>query len=72
MDRNLLHISYESGVLEDPWFDPSAPENEMFSSATHRRMLGSGRISGAGLPKGGVYRAEWRRPLTPLQVMEAE
>ena len=21
MDRNLLHISYESGVLEDPWFD---------------------------------------------------
>ncbi|MEC0183465.1 MULTISPECIES: argininosuccinate synthase [Paenibacillus] len=31
MDRNLLHISYESGVLEDPWFDPSAPENkEMF------------------------------------------
>ncbi|CAM3339893.1 MULTISPECIES: argininosuccinate synthase [Saccharibacillus] len=30
-DRNLLHISYESGVLEDPWFDPSAPENkEMF------------------------------------------
>ncbi|WP_159885460.1 argininosuccinate synthase [Paenibacillus puerhi] len=31
MDRNLLHISYESGVLEDPWFDPSAKENkEMF------------------------------------------
>ncbi|MGW8443685.1 argininosuccinate synthase [Paenibacillus sp. S33] len=28
MDRNLLHISYESGVLEDPWFDPSASENK--------------------------------------------
>jgi argininosuccinate synthase len=26
MDRNLLHISYESGVLEDPWFDASGPE----------------------------------------------
>jgi argininosuccinate synthase len=26
MDRNLLHISYESGVLEDPWFDASARE----------------------------------------------
>ncbi|PYJ22888.1 MAG: argininosuccinate synthase [Verrucomicrobia bacterium] len=25
-DRNLLHISYESGVLEDPWFDASSPE----------------------------------------------
>lgn len=27
-DRNLPHISYESGVLEDPWFDPSADENK--------------------------------------------
>ncbi len=25
-DRNLLHISFESGVLEDPWFDASAAE----------------------------------------------
>ncbi len=28
MDRNLLHISYESGILEDPWFDSSSPENK--------------------------------------------
>jgi argininosuccinate synthase len=26
MDRNLLHISYESGALEDPWFDASSKE----------------------------------------------
>jgi len=26
MDRNLLHISYESGLLEDPWFDASSKE----------------------------------------------
>ena len=26
MDRNLLHISYESGLLEDPWFDATDPE----------------------------------------------
>ena len=26
MDRNLLHISFESGILEDPWFDASGPE----------------------------------------------
>jgi argininosuccinate synthase len=25
MDRNLLHISFESGMLEDTWFDASAP-----------------------------------------------
>lgn len=24
MDRNLLHISFEGGVLEDPWFDASS------------------------------------------------
>lgn len=27
MDRNLLHISYEAGILEDPWFDPTTEEN---------------------------------------------
>jgi argininosuccinate synthase len=26
MDRNLLHISFESGTLEDPWFDASSEE----------------------------------------------
>src|SRR6188472_565163 len=28
MDRNLLHISYEAGVLEDPWFDPTTKANK--------------------------------------------
>lgn len=28
MDRNLLHISYEAGILEDPWFDPTTPQNK--------------------------------------------
>ena len=26
MDRNLLHISYEAGILEDPWFDAGDPK----------------------------------------------
>jgi len=31
MDRNLLHISFESGILEDPWFDSSTESNrDMF------------------------------------------
>src|SRR5688500_14116817 len=25
MDRNLLHISFEAGILEDPWLDASGP-----------------------------------------------
>lgn len=28
MDRNLLHISYEAGILEDPWFDPTLEDNK--------------------------------------------
>ncbi len=31
MDRNLLHISYEGGVLEDPW---RAPDKDMFLLTT--------------------------------------
>ena len=31
MDRNLLHISYEGGILEDPW---NAPKKEMFLLTT--------------------------------------
>lgn len=31
MDRNLLHISFEAGILEDPWLDASAPAHrEMY------------------------------------------
>lgn len=28
MDRNLLHISFEAGILEDPWTDMFAPEHK--------------------------------------------
>jgi len=34
MDRNLLHISYEAGILEDPWFDPTVPENKAMFKTT--------------------------------------
>ncbi len=34
MDRNLLHISYEAGILEDPWFDPTVPENKSMFKLT--------------------------------------
>ncbi|MGD0539161.1 MAG: argininosuccinate synthase [Verrucomicrobiota bacterium] len=27
-DRNLLHISFEAGILEDPWMDAFAPANK--------------------------------------------
>jgi argininosuccinate synthase len=28
MDRNLMHISFEAGILEDPWMDVFAPEHK--------------------------------------------
>jgi argininosuccinate synthase len=31
MDRNLLHVSYEGGVLEDPWYEP---DEDMFLTTT--------------------------------------
>ncbi len=34
MDRNLLHVSYEAGILEDPWFDPTTPENKAMFKMT--------------------------------------
>jgi len=30
MDRNLLHISYEAGILEDPWFDSYDLKNRSY------------------------------------------
>jgi argininosuccinate synthase len=30
MDRNLLHISYEAGILEDPWLDAGDPKFRNF------------------------------------------
>jgi argininosuccinate synthase len=35
MDGNLLHISYEGGILEDPW---EAPPEDMFTLTTSPRL----------------------------------
>ncbi|MFO7725788.1 MAG: argininosuccinate synthase [Oceanipulchritudo sp.] len=34
MDRNLLHISFEAGILEDPWFDATKAENKSIFKLT--------------------------------------
>ena len=70
-DRNLLHISYESGVLEDPWFDASSKE-----------MRGMYKLSAA--PEDAPNKPEYielefeqgncvavnGKPLSPLGVMQ--
>ncbi|CAM4394787.1 argininosuccinate synthase [Saccharibacillus endophyticus] len=70
-DRNLLHISYESGVLEDPWFDPSAPENkEMFLlSADPQDAPDEPEMLEIEFEKGNAIALNGEK-LSPLQVMD--
>ncbi|MCM3786640.1 argininosuccinate synthase [Neobacillus mesonae] len=71
MDRNLLHISYESGVLEDPWFDASAPENtEMFLlSNSPEDAPDEAEYLDLEFDKGNCVALNGEQ-LSPLQVME--
>ena len=48
MDRNLLHISYEAGILEDPWFDPDDEGQQ-------------GHVQALGLARGRARPARVRR-----------
>ena len=66
MDRNLLHISYEAGILEDPWMDAFAPE------AT--RTCSSSACSPEDAPdKAGIRHARFReRQLRRRERQDAE
>jgi len=70
-DRNLLHISYESGVLEDPWFDASAPENkEMFLlSVDPQDAPNEPEMLEIEFEKGNAVALNGEK-LSPLQVMD--
>src|SRR5437867_2778654 len=82
MDRNLLHISYESGVLEDPWFDASslemrsmyklsvAPEEAPDESEYIELQFDRGNcVNVAHAPRLRDSEAQ-ARTLTPLQVLQ--
>src|SRR6187399_1703464 len=73
MDRNLLHISYEAGILEDPWYDSFDPKKNRDYFTTL-----------SVLPEDAPDKAEYvtldfvkgdciavnGKPMTPLQVMK--
>ena len=40
MDRNLLHISFESGVLEDTWYDATGEESRDIQLAADLTQTG--------------------------------
>ncbi|MEP7016359.1 MAG: argininosuccinate synthase [Verrucomicrobiota bacterium] len=80
MDRNLLHISYESGVLEDPWFDASAPEmRDMYKLSVapedgpnepEHVDLAFDKGNCVNVTIGGTASAPSPVTMTPLQVMQ--
>lgn len=70
MDRNLLHISYEAGVLEDPWFDAFAPGNRDMFRLTCAPEAAPERPQIVTLEflRGDCVAVDGR-PMNPLQVM---
>jgi argininosuccinate synthase len=72
MDRNLLHISYEAGILEDPWFDPTAPGNEdMFKlSVSPEKAPDEAETVELEFEKGDCVAVNGKR-LTPAGVLRA-
>ncbi|MFD2615575.1 argininosuccinate synthase [Paenibacillus gansuensis] len=71
MDRNLLHISFESGMLEDPWFDASSEENEgmYVLSVSPERAPDAAEYAELEFERGDCVAVNGVK-LDPLQVME--
>jgi argininosuccinate synthase len=71
MDRNLLHISYEAGILEDPWFDAFAPANkDMFRlSAAPEDAPAIPQMVTLDFARGNCVAVNGR-PLTPYGVLK--
>jgi len=72
MDRNLLHISFEAGILEDPWMDAFAPGNkEMFKlSVAPEDAPNKPEYVTLDFEKGNCTALNGK-PLNPLGVMKA-
>jgi argininosuccinate synthase len=72
MDRNLLHISYEAGMLEDPWFDAFAPKNKDMFRLTRDPADAPDRAGMVELEfeRGDCVAVNGKR-MSPLKVMRA-
>ncbi|MFC5700829.1 argininosuccinate synthase [Cohnella faecalis] len=70
-DRNLLHISFESGMLEDPWFDSSAADVEdmYVLSVSPEKAPDQGEYVELDFEAGNCVAVNGNK-LSPLEVME--
>ena len=71
MDRNLLHISYEAGMLEDPWLDATHPDyKDMYKlSVSPEDAPDQPEYVTLSFEKGDVVALDGKA-MSPLQVME--
>ena len=71
-DRNLLHISFEAGILEDPWLDASTPEHrEMYKlSVSPEEAPDKPEYVTVEFERGNCVAVNGKR-LDPLGVMKA-
>jgi len=73
MDRNLLHISYEAGILEDPWYDSYDLKNRAYFntlSVFPEDAPNKPEFVTLEFVKGDCVRVNGRK-LSPLGVMQA-
>jgi len=67
MDANLLHISYEGGVLEDPW---AGPEDDMWRwTVSPENAPGVATVIELSFEKGDIIAIDGQA-MSPAQVME--
>ena len=67
MDANLLHISYEGGVLEDPW---AGPDDDMWRwTASPEKAPDTATIIELSFEKGDIVAIDGQA-MSPAQVME--
>ena len=67
MDANLLHISYEGGVLEDPW---AAPEEDMWRwSVSPEKAPDTASTIELSYEKGDIVAIDGEK-LSPAQIMK--
>lgn len=71
MDRNLLHISYEAGIMEDPWLDAFDPKyKEMYKlSVSPEDAPDKPEYVTLDFLKGDCVAVNGKK-MTPLQVMK--
>jgi argininosuccinate synthase len=66
MDRNLMHVSYEGGILEDPWAEP--PENIFQMTVSPERARDEAEYIEIGFKQGEPVSINGE-PLGPVELL---